>query len=93
MSESFKCSSCGACCRRVGLLADFPEATNEDGSCSRLIDDKCAIYDDRPLICRVDEYYEKNLKDSMSKEAWHSSNHEYCNKMMDEDGIDESFRV
>ena len=31
----------------------------EDGYCSHLKDNLCTIYEDRPLICRVDDIYDK----------------------------------
>lgn len=77
--SDFNCTKCGACCRAVGRIPDFPEPVNEDGSCVHLKEDNtCAIYETRPLICRVDEFYDLCLSDEMSKDEWHEINYVAC---------------
>jgi Fe-S-cluster containining protein len=86
---TFPCNKCGACCRRVGRIPDFPEPVNEDGSCAHLQkDNSCGIYHERPLVCRVEELYD-NLQLEISKEEYYRLNNIECNKMMEEDGIDD----
>lgn len=68
----FSCQMCGACCRNVSrwklhvseLKSRFPELEisfpfNEvAGCCEHLLsDNKCAIYEDRPNICRTTYFY------------------------------------
>lgn len=61
---NFPCKACGACCRNIGAL---PSLDRGDGICqhydeaSRL----CKVYEDRPLVCRIDRYYETRLRDKM----------------------------
>jgi Fe-S-cluster containining protein len=92
---NFPCTQCGACCRRVGKSKDFQEPVNPDGSCSHLKEDNsCGIYETRPMICRVEEFYEKfQSEETMSKEDFFRLNSEECNNMMDEDGLDEKLRI
>lgn len=55
--KPFACDpNCGGqCCQRVGHLTELP-STN--GICNHLVDGKCSIYNQRPLICRVDAMYD-----------------------------------
>ena len=69
MNESFPCTSCGECCKRVGSLLQskqqqdvftrfvinkFPYKANEKGWCEKLNEDNtCSVYDDRPLLCNI----------------------------------------
>lgn len=78
---AFACSGCGACCRRVAALRlNWP--VKQDGSCVHLTDDdRCAIYETRPLICRVDEA----RPHGMSVEAWHKVNTEACEQLKKEE--------
>lgn len=59
----FPCTGCGACCLRVDRVQEFvaiyPEFIGKGGRCVNLQDDmRCAIYEDRPLLCRVDRLFE-----------------------------------
>jgi Fe-S-cluster containining protein len=37
------------------LVQEFPYKYDENGKCEMLVDNKCTAYEDRPLICRVDD--------------------------------------
>ena len=58
-STRFSCTLCGKCCfvsqkSFKEVFEKFGWKTKEDGSCSHLTkDNKCSIYDKRPLICRL----------------------------------------
>lgn len=87
----FPCTGCGACCRMikwVSELVEFPHEIGEDGVCSKLVDNKCTVYDDRPLICRVDD-----LIGEGDKKKWYEINAAACNKLQEDFGIDKSYRV
>jgi uncharacterized protein len=57
-------------------------------------DNRCAIYETRPLVCRVDEFFEGFLAPrGVQREDWHRLNHEQCNAMQAEDGMSEDYRV
>lgn len=93
---NFPCTSCGCCCKRVGLVKkflteeEFPHNTREDGCCEMLINDKCSVYDNRPEICNVNKMF---LKSNLDIKEYYKLNIEQCNKFMDEDNIPLSFRI
>ena len=96
---------CGACCshidRSVAILRligikpgdplDFPHQFDETGRCEKLGEDnKCTVYEDRPVICNLDKMLEIL---GIDKKQGYIENIKACNRLMDEDGIDESFRI
>lgn len=101
----FPCSGCGACCRRIKTIVEsleeynndfyskneFPYNWDESGRCEMLSEDnKCKVYENRPLICNVKEvssFY------SMSQEKFYLLNASVCNSLMDEDGTPKEFRL
>ena len=59
---------------------DTPYKANPDGSCEKLIDNRCSVYDDRPLMCDIGRMAdEMNLP--MSKEKWFDMNYEGCKRL------------
>lgn len=72
----------------VSAFVDFPHEISEDGVCSKLVDNKCSVYDDRPLICRVDD-----LIGDGDKKKWYNMNAAACNALQEHFKIDNSFRV
>lgn len=93
---AFPCTACGACCRRVGAIPGFPEPVRSDGSCSHLTaDNRCAIYERRPPICRVDQTLATLTARGLplTREAWYRDNAELCNRWQAEDGMGPEFRV
>jgi len=75
---SFDCSKCGACCRVVGALPEMSAYDRGDGACKHLTDDnRCAIYETRPLLCRVDVM----RPPVMTEAGWHEVNHEMCERL------------
>ncbi len=76
---SFPCTSCGACCRRAGHVKGFPFLVTQDGACQFLAGNLCAIYEERPEICRVTEDFELNAV--------------ACNTMIREDGLGPEYLV
>jgi Fe-S-cluster containining protein len=85
----YPCTNCGACCKRVHLLENFP-FKNINGVCEKYIDNKCSIYENRPWICNIDKGAEIL---GFNKEEFYKLNIQACNQMMDEDGIDLKFRI
>jgi Fe-S-cluster containining protein len=52
---AFKCWRCGACCRFIGFK--IPALDRGDKACIHLQEENnmaCAIYENRPLVCRLD---------------------------------------
>jgi len=59
---------------------DFPYGVREDGSCEKLENNRCTVYDNRPLLCNVDELA-KQQDLPMSKVTWYSMNYQGCNTL------------
>lgn len=66
-----------------------------DGACINLAEDNtCKIYATRPDICRVNVMAERNGKKlGLSQAEYFKKANEICNSWMEEDGIDESYRI
>lgn len=83
MSKPFPCNACGLCCRRVGQSSETAFLDRSDGVC-RHFDEKthlCTIYQDRPLVCRVEDYYQVNLSSVVSWAVFVDLNVEICNEL------------
>lgn len=77
----FVCSKCGGCCRHVNLSPLYEQLDRGDGVCKYLCGNLCSIYDNRPLLCRVDESYERFFKEKLSKEDYYRLNYQVCDKI------------
>ena len=53
----------------------------------------CDIYESRPLLCRIDEAFEKIFSAYMTKEEYYISNAKACNILQEQKGIDKKYRV
>lgn len=98
---SYPCTGCGCCCRIIDqILVNahkvLPEVAiafpykNDNGVCEMLIDNKCSVYDNRPLLCRVDDLQKYT---EIPKPLFYEITRQSCNKIMDRFNIDESFKV
>lgn len=55
------CTKCGACCRVAGRVVK--ELDRGDGACKNLTKDNlCGIYEDRPAICRTQNFPAKDIE-------------------------------
>ena len=72
---------CGECCRNLRLSELYAELDDGTGKCKYLDCNKCSIYNERPLLCRVDESYEAYFKNTMSKEDYYRLNYESCKEL------------
>lgn len=75
---------CGQCCRHLNLSNVYSDLDRGDGTCKFLVGNLCAIYDRRPLKCRIDESYELLFKAEMSKDYYYRLNHEVCKALKKE---------
>ena len=79
--SQFSCDRCGICCK---FLTNNKEARaagldRGDGVCKHLTaDNLCDIYDSRPLMCRVDESWEKFHSHEMTREEYHRLQKSAC---------------
>lgn len=74
----FKCDCCGECCRKLNYSELYKDLDRGDGICKYLVENKCSIYESRPLICRIDESYDMFFSDLMSKEDFYKLNQNVC---------------
>tara|TARA_R110000868_G_scaffold392532_1_gene663194 strand:+ start:226 stop:495 length:270 start_codon:yes stop_codon:yes gene_type:complete len=69
----------------------FPYNHDDTGKCEMLMDDnKCSVYDKRPLICDVEKMAEYL---NLDKEEFYATNNKACNKLMDINNIPQEFRI
>jgi Fe-S-cluster containining protein len=84
--NDFLCDGCGLCCKRIGHIPELSEFADSEGACTKLDSDgRCSIYNDRPLICNISEYYKTELSDKLTWHEFKSLNYEACEKLKDED--------
>ena len=59
----FPCNACGKCCRHVNLSEQTAYLDRGDGVCHYFNESTnlCSIYETRPLVCRVEDYYKTYL--------------------------------
>jgi len=87
MSENqltpFPCNACGKCCRRVSASPETAFLDRGDGVCHHFIEEThlCAIYETRPLVCRVEDYYRTWLKDVIPWDEFVRLNAAICEKL------------
>lgn len=77
----FVCDQCGCCCRHVNLSPVYEGLDRGDGICKYLQGNLCSIYENRPLVCRVDESYDALFCHSMTREEYERFNYEACEKL------------
>ena len=61
----------------------YAELDRGDGTCKFFNENShvCTIYQDRPVLCRVDESYERYFADFMTSEAYEQLNYEACTEL------------
>lgn len=77
----FICDQCGACCRNLDKSVVYATIDSGNGICKYLDGNLCSIYENRPLLCRIDESYEVYFKDVMTLDEYYRRNHEACSKL------------
>lgn len=69
----------------------FPYKVREDGSCEMLMkDNKCKVYDSRPIYCNV---YELGMAMHKNIEEFYLENITVCNRIMEEDNVEMKYRI
>lgn len=77
----FKCDKCGECCRNLNKSELYKELNRGDGTCVYLKDNICSIYEERPLLCRIDECFQIYFKSQYSLEEYYDLNYKVCRKL------------
>lgn len=74
----FQCNKCAKCCENLSRSELYRELDRGDGVCKYLVGNLCSVYDERPLLCRVDESYDVYFSKIYSKEEYYKLNAEAC---------------
>lgn len=79
----FPCSSCGECCKNIGNSSVLSNFDRGDGICKFLdrISNLCVIYENRPIFCKIETYYETYLEQKISWEKFVQMNIKICIKL------------
>lgn len=91
---SFPCTRCGLCCQKIKGIVELEDFHSGDGKCKHYSkNDGCLIYQERPLVCRIDEGYEKLFSMQVSLEEYYQKNIEVCNLLQQEKEYPLHYRV
>ena len=74
----FECKQCGSCCRHLDRSELYKDLDRGDGVCIYLRDNLCSIYEDRPLLCRIEESYNEVFSEVYTREEYYRLNEEAC---------------
>lgn len=77
----FMCDKCGQCCRNLDKSSIYAELDIGNGTCKYLNGNLCSIYSTRPLLCRIDESYEKFFKDILPLNKYYELNYQFCKEL------------
>lgn len=77
----FPCDQCGECCRNLNLSPLYSDLDRGDGTCRYLSGNRCSIYEERPLLCRIDECYDIFFQGKMTLEEYYSLNQKACDRL------------
>ena len=79
----FKCDMCGLCCQNMKIINIKTELDRGDGVCRHYDEESrmCKIYNTRPVICNVDEFYNLFLKTKISKDCYYELNYAACREL------------
>jgi Fe-S-cluster containining protein len=79
----FNCNQCGECCKNLDKSELYRKLDRGDGTCVYLTNNLCSIYDERPLLCRINDCYEKYFKSQYSLEEYYELNYQICKKLQE----------
>lgn len=77
----YKCKKCGICCKSLNKSPIYDELHNGDGICKYLENNLCRIYENRPLLCRIDESYIRYFKSIINIGLYHKLNYIVCDEL------------
>lgn len=73
----FDCKQCGECCRHLYLVPGMEAFDLGNGVCKHLNNNRCAIYNHRPNLCRGEYIYHK-CYEGMDVDDYYRLLHKYC---------------
>ena len=79
----YPCQKCSACCRLVGRVVLGEKMADADGVCHFLdrTTNLCTQYENRPIFCNVDKFYERYYVDNMKREVFYKINQQECERL------------
>ena len=91
----FPCTSCGLCCQNISNIKELKDFDLGNGICKYFdsLSNSCSIYENRPVICRVDEMYDIEYNKYFTKKDFYIQNAMVCNKLQDKYKLNDSFRI
>lgn len=81
----YKCEKCGACCRNISKSNLYQKLDRGDGVCKYLRDNLCEIYNNRPVLCRIDECFKLYFSKIMSQEQYYKLNRIMCKNLQNKE--------
>ena len=96
-TDSFGCIECGLCCVHLPTwmlpaIEQFPYETDENGQCEKLDGTRCSVYENRPLLCNL-EQIDEELNTNMTKAEWYGLNAQGCNILLREAGRSDRLKI
>lgn len=81
--QAFACIRCGLCCQQLNMNPLYAALDRGDGVCMHYDNSTrlCGIYEQRPLICRVDDSY-IHFAAVISRQQYHAANSLVCNQLI-----------
>ena len=74
----YNCEHCGCCCRNLDKSDIYAPLDRGDGVCKYLKGNDCLIYENRPVLCLIDESYDRFFSGTMSREEFYDINKQAC---------------
>ena len=74
----FPCSQCGECCRNLHRSNLYKDLDRGDGICKYLKGNLCSIYENRPVLCRVDAAYKIFFQEKYTLDEFYKLNKQGC---------------
>jgi uncharacterized protein len=91
---SFPCTRCGLCCQQIEYVPELSDFHSGNGICRYYSKEKgCAIYELRPLVCRIDEGYKQLFSEQLSISEYYKKNAEVCNQLQEKLDLPLHYRV
>ena len=91
---TFPCTRCGLCCQHIQHVPQLNEFHSGDGVCRHYINGEgCSIYEQRPMVCRIDEGYQQFFSEQFTLTEFYQKNAEVCNQLQSERNFPMHFRV
>ncbi len=91
---SFPCTRCGLCCQHIDQVAQLQAYDRGNGTCIHYRTGiGCAVYDQRPVVCRIDDGYQVFASDHMSRTEYYGCNAQVCNQLQEAAGFSPDWRV